>query len=221
MHTVLAVDDHPLILDAIENRLCLGEDFQLIGKASSGEEAIQMVETLKPDLVIMDLRMPGMGGIEATRAIKAAYPSIAVVVLTVSESSEHLIEAVLAGAAGYVTKDSQLGKLLDALRAVLSGSTALPSSLLRESLGQLGRAPAPQEKTVLKEPLTEREEEVLGLVAQGLNNKRIGELLTIEETTVKKHVHNIIRKLGVSDRTQAVVLSFRQGLVHSAKGHHH
>ncbi len=212
---VLLVDDHPLVIEALETRLSKAHDLDIVGKAYSGEQAIDEVARLRPDLVLIDLRMPGMGGLEAITRIKAEFPTTAVIVLTMSESQEHLLQAVLAGAAGYLTKDSSPALLLDAIHAVLAGATTIPTELLRESLRELrrGGASPPRPRAQLAEPLTEREDEVLRLLAQGQSNKLIAEHLSIVEATVKKHVHNIIRKLSVSDRTQAVLTALRLGLV--------
>jgi len=211
---VLLVDDHPLMLDAIESRLLKTGEVSVVGRAHSGEEALEQVAVLHPDLVLTDLSMPGMGGLATIRKLKEDFPGVAVIVLTVSESRENLLDAVLAGAAGYLTKDTRPELLLDAIRAIGEGASILPTNLLRNSVESLrGKSAARSIPTPLKEPLTEREAEVLALLAQGYPNKEIGEALTIVEATVKKHVHNIIRKLEVSDRTQAVVTSIRLGLV--------
>ena len=212
MIRVLLVDDHPLMLDAIESRLRKSDQVTVVGRASSGEEALRLIPLLRPQLVLTDLSMPGMGGLAAIRQLKSEHPEVAVIVLTVSESRENLLDAVLAGAAGYLTKDSRPELLLDAIRAIGDGASILPTDLLRSSVEHL-RAPSRPSPTPLKEPLTEREAEVLALLAKGYPNKEIAEALTIVEATVKKHVHNIIRKLAVSDRTQAVVTSIRMGLV--------
>lgn len=203
------------MLDAIESRLLKSDEVTVVGRASSGEEALQQVGRLSPDLVLTDLNMPGMGGLATIRKLKEDFPGVAVIVLTVSESREHLLDAVLAGAAGYLTKDTRPELLLDAIRAIGEGASILPTDLLRNSVESLRgkNAPSRSSPAPLKEPLTERESEVLALLAQGYPNKDIGEALTIVEATVKKHVHNIIRKLEVSDRTQAVVTSIRLGLV--------
>lgn len=218
---VLLVDDHPLVIEALETRLSKATDLEIVGKAYSGEQAIDEVARLRPDLVLIDLRMPGMGGLEAITRIKHDFPSTAVIVLTMSESQEHLLQAVLSGAAGYLTKDSSPALLLDAIHAVLGGATTIPTELLRESIrelrrgGPLATSSHHHHHHKLAEPLTEREHEVLRLLAQGHSNKVIAEMLNIVEATVKKHVHNIIRKLDVSDRTQAVIVSIRLGLVNT------
>lgn len=214
---VLLVDDHPLVIEALETRLSKATDIEIVGKAYSGEQAIDEVARLRPDLVLMDLRMPGIGGLEAIGRIKSQFPATAVIVLTMSESQDHLLQAVLAGAAGYLTKDSSPALLLDAIHAVLGGATTIPTELLRASILELRRGGSSLErpKTQLAEPLTEREDEVLRLLAQGQSNKLIADNLSIVEATVKKHVHNIIRKLSVSDRTQAVIMALRLGLVNT------
>lgn len=213
---VLLVDDHPVVLEALESRLAKASHIRVIGRAQSGEEALQKVALQQPDLVLMDLRMPGMGGLETIRRLKASWPSVSVIVLTVSESHENLLDAVLAGAAGYMTKDSSPALLLDAIRAVGEGASILPADLLLQSVRELSLNRHPTAATTmahLKEPLTEREFEVLELLAKGNPNKSISAALNIVEATVKKHVHNIIRKLEVSDRTQAVIAAIRLALV--------
>ncbi|MBI3929228.1 MAG: response regulator transcription factor [Armatimonadetes bacterium] len=212
---VLLVDDHPLVREGVRARLSKFDEFEIIGEAASGEEALEKVPKLLPDLVLMDVRMPGMGGLEATRRLKQTQPQVSVVVLTMHESEENLVEAILAGAAGYITKESGPDHLVEALRSVVGGSSVIPTALLSRSLEILSQREAdsaslPKEPS---EPLTPREVEVLQLLAEGHSNKEIADRLVVVEATVKKHVHNIIQKFGVSDRTQAAIQAFRMGLV--------
>ena len=206
---VLLVDDQPFFLDALESRLTKSPEIQVVGRAGSGEEALEATLRTQPDVVLMDLRMPGMGGHAAVAQLKLRHPTLPVVVLTVSESEQDLLEAVLAGAAGYLTKGCDNAVLVRAIRALEDGASMLPSALLQKALRSVC---APVSAPKLADPLTERETEVLQLLAKGLQTQEICDRLSISRPTTKKHIHNIIRKLSVSDRTQAVLAAIRLGL---------
>jgi len=195
-------------------------DLEVVGEASNGREAIELCHSLRPDLVLMDVRMPEMDGLEATRAIKREYPDTCVLMVTMHENSDYLLEALHAGAAGYVLKDAPADRLLDAVRRTLSGESPLNQELAAQLLRRLAeerkQAPAPEPRKPhkpLREPLTPREAEVLQLLASGQTNRQIAQTLVISRGTVKVHVEHIIRKLGVSDRTQAAVRAINHGLV--------
>jgi DNA-binding NarL/FixJ family response regulator len=221
---VLIADDHDLVRDGLHRMLSRTPDLQVVGDASNGREAVELCRRLNPDLVLMDVRMPEMDGLEATRAIKAEQPTVMVLVVTTYENPDYLLEALKAGAAGYVLKDAPKERLLSSVRRVLEGESPLNQELAAELIQRLAREarestqppPAHDRRPAVPPPvedLTPRELEVLGLVAQGKTNPAIAEELVISRATVKVHVERIIRKLGVSDRTQAVVHAIELGLV--------
>jgi DNA-binding NarL/FixJ family response regulator len=221
---ILIADDHDLVRDGLHRMLSRTSELQVIGDASNGREAVEMCRRLNPDLVLMDVRMPEMDGLEATRAIKAEQPRVTVLVVTTYENPDYLLEALKAGAAGYVLKDAPMERLINSVRRVLEGESPLDQELATELIQRLAREagepaqlPHTQERRAAAPPpvedLTPRELEVLGLLAQGKSNPTIAEELVISRATVKVHVERIIRKLGVSDRTQAVVRAIELGLV--------
>lgn len=224
---VLIADDHELVRDGFKRVLGYEGDLELVGEASNGREAVEMCRRLKPDLVLMDVRMPEMDGLEATRAIKAEQPSVSVLVITTYENPDYLLEAIKAGAAGYVLKDAPNREMARAMRRALEGEPTINQKLAFQLIRRLaGEAPqsvepptatergaAPTPSTLLSKELTPREVEVLELLAQGKTNRQIAEFLFITSATVKVHVRRIIDKLGVTDRTQAVVSAFELGLV--------
>ncbi len=220
---VLIADDHELVRDGFKRLLDYQEDFEVVGEVSDGWEAVELCRNLKPDLVLMDVRMPQMDGLEATGTIKAEQPEISVLVITTYENADYLLEAIKAGAAGYVLKDASNQRLLSAMRRALEGESPVDQELATQLIKRLA-SEAPQSAEppmtergaasthpLLKE-LTPRELDVLVLVTQGKTNQEIAESLFITRATAKIHVHHIIRKLGVSDRTQAVVRAFELGL---------
>ena len=218
---VLLVDDHPVVREGLHTMLGTVSDIQVVGEASDGLEAVEKVRELHPQMVLMDLRMPNLDGLEATRRIKQEFPETSVVVLTMYDNDAFVVDAVQAGAGGYLLKDASRELLLHTIRAVNSGGTLIKSSLLREAMADLPGVDGQLVKQELvpadtKEDgsvLTPRERDVLRLVAEGRTNKQIGKALFISEDTAKKHVQNIIGKLGVSDRTQAAVWAVRLGLL--------
>ena len=214
---VLVVDDHPVVLEGLRSMLTGDPEIEVVGEASGGEEALEMVQHLQPDVVLTDLRMPGMGGIELTQRIKAAHPGTAVIVLTMYDSEMYVVEAIRAGAAGYLVKDSSRELLGHAIRTVVDGNTMVKSSLLRKAVRGTSRlhrhSEDAQNGSYIAERFTPREQEVLRLVAQGTANREIAKELCLAEVTVKKHVQSIIGKLGASDRTHAAILAVRLGLV--------
>lgn len=227
---VLIADDHELVRDGFKRMLSYQEDLEVVGEASNGREAVELCRSLKPDLVLMDVRMPQMDGLEATAAIKAEQPEISVLVITTYENADYLLEAIKAGAAGYVLKDAPNQQLLSAMRRALEGESSvdqeLATQLIRRLASEASQPPEEPSPTVeisaapspaLLEELTPRELEVLRLVAQGKTNQEIAESLFITRATAKVHVQHIIRKLEVSDRTQAVVRAFDLGIVAPSK----
>ena len=214
---VLLVDDHPVVREGLRGMLASDPDIQVVGEASSGQEALERAVQLEPDVVLTDIRMPGMSGIEVTRRIKMAHPGIAVIVLTMYDSRMHVVEAIGAGAAGYLVKDSSRELLNHAIRAVVDGGTMVRSDLLRLAVQGLSRGARQHQDERADFPMTERftarELEVLELVARGWANREIARELSVAEVTVKKHVQSIMAKLGVSDRTNAALAAVRLGLV--------
>lgn len=214
IRTLLA-DDHTLFREGVASLLERAADVALVGEAATGEAAIRLAGELRPDIVLMDLKMPGMGGIAATRAIVGRDPRVGVIVLTMFEDDESVFAALQAGARGYVLKDAGRGTLLRAIRAVAWGETLLGPSIARRVLDQFaGPAPAPAAPRPAAgfDELTPRELEVLRLIARGLRNRAIADRLSISEKTVGNHISNIFAKLQVSDRSQAIVRALRGGL---------
>lgn len=201
---ILIVDDHALAREGLKAVLA-GEGFEIVGEAATGEEAVALVKKYLPDIVLMDVRLgSGMDGLQATRAIVALDLPTRVLMLTLHDMPAYVREALAAGAAGYVLKDTAIEDLRRAVTQVLAGQTAVPLDLMNAALRAPERSLRP---TDTKAVLTEREHEVLMLVSQGMTNKQIARTLTISPATVKAHVERIIAKLGVSDRTQAAVVA--------------
>jgi len=210
---VLIVDDHDLARSGLMALLAGAGDIRVVGEAKTGREAIETARTALPDVVLMDVRMPDMDGLEATRRIKAERPRTAVVIVTMHENPTYLRSAVDAGAAGYLLKDLTRDRLVNAVRQVASGGTFIAEQTLRGVLsGMGGTGPA----SPAAEALTKREREILALVAEGLSNREIAERLVLSPETVKSHVAAILDKLNLSDRTQAAVFAVRNGLAHPA-----
>jgi DNA-binding NarL/FixJ family response regulator len=213
---VLAVDDHALIREGLVSLLSSQPDLQIIGQARDGQQAIEMAQALEPDLVLMDLTMPGMGGLEATQRILELLPSCKVVMLTESDDEDSLFEAVQNGALGYVTKSAATETLVPMLRRVLRGEAALSGlmaakmlTVFKELAEQAASCPLEEELPVL----TAREREVLRCVADGCMDREIGVRLSISLSTVKTHVRNILSKLHATSRHQAALLAMREGLI--------
>lgn len=212
---VLLVDDHTVVREGVRTMLSDQPDIVVAGEASSGEEAVQMTKELEPHVILMDIRMPGMSGTEATRHIKSTKPTTSVIMLTMYDSDMYVVEAIQAGASGYLTKDVSRELLCHAIRSVVDGGTMVRSGLLRRAVEVLLPASASRKEDAdvsLIEHLTPRELDVLRLLAQGYGNKEICQELHLAEITVKKYVQTVIQKLGVSDRTHAAIRAVRLGL---------
>jgi len=203
---ILIVDDHSVVRTGLQMFLALDPEFEIVGEAANGVEAVQLVADKRPDVVLMDLLMPEMDGIQATGIIRQKYPDTEVIALTSVLEDAAVINAVKAGAIGYLLKDTQAEELRRAIKSAAAGQVQL-SPEAAERLMREVRSPQSPEK------LTEREIEVLRLLASGMANKEIAFELHIGETTVKTHVSNILMKLGVLSRTQAALYAVRQGLV--------
>ena len=202
---LVIVDDHPVVRDGLRGMLESQPDFEVVGEASDGEAAVRITETLKPEIVLMDLRMPEMDGVTALREIKASNPQVQVLVLTTYDSDADILPAIEAGACGYLMKDSSREELYTAIRATVREETVLAPAVAARLVGRM-RAPA-------EERLSSRELEVLQLVAEGDSNSEIASHLHISQATVKSHLIHIFGKLGVSDRTAAVTVALRRGIL--------
>jgi DNA-binding NarL/FixJ family response regulator len=208
---VLICDDQALIRDGLEMLLKLEKDIEVVGQAQDGAEAVEQVAQHQPDLVLMDLKMPGMNGIEATRQIRTHYPSVQVLVLTTYDDDEWVFDAIRAGAAGYLLKDTPREAVLQAVRGTVEGRSFVDPAVAGKLLGQVADQQT-QPSTLLTDKLTPREVDVLRLLAQGLTNTEIADRLYLSEGTVRNHVSVILSKLDVPGRTQAAVLAIQHGL---------
>jgi two-component system, NarL family, nitrate/nitrite response regulator NarL len=205
---ILIADDHPLFREGVALSLSREPDLEIVGQASSGEEALALAGDLLPDVLLLDVVMPGMGGIAAARRIAAAWPVICIVMLTVSEDNDDLLAALKAGARGYVLKGVGARELANAVRAVAGGSVYVSPALASGILFEMARVPAQQDPM---NSLTERERDILNLVAEGLTNREIGERLHLAEKTVKHYMTNVLQKLQVRSRVEAALLAQRHG----------
>lgn len=212
---VVLADDQALVRGGFRMILDAKEDLDVVGEASDGEQAVAMVDHLRPDVVLMDVRMPIVDGLEATRRIVASGSPSRVIVLTTYDVDDSLFAAIRAGASGFMLKDVRPRELVDAVRVVARGDALLAPSATRRLLDRFADAvPAPGMKPPDLGELTEREVEVLRLVALAMSNAEIAQRLVLAEATVKTHVSSVLRKLGLRDRVQAVVLAYDIGLVH-------
>jgi NarL family two-component system response regulator LiaR len=210
-NTIILVDDHEVVRNGVRAYLETLPDFQVVGEAASGEEAIRIVSDLIPDLVLMDLIMPGLDGVETIRRIKKLSPRTQVVVLTSYHEDVHIFPALKAGAISYILKDMKMDKLVDALHRAVQGEVTLHPRVAVRVLQNI-RGENPETEPLFTE-LTERETDVLKLIASGLPNSQIAEKLVISENTVKGHVSNILSKLHMADRTQVAVYAWQKGIV--------
>ena len=211
---VLLADDHPLFRDGVASLLATRQ-YQVVGQAGSGVEAVQLAEVLQPDLILMDIHMPGGNGLAATRLIKAKRPEARIVMLTVSEEDADLFEAIKSGAAGYLQKSLESGQFFALLEAVMRGEAGLTPDLAAKILKEFAR---PQSAEPGPDDLTPREREVLGLVALGATNAEIGEKLVVSENTVKFHMKNILQKLHARNRAEVVAFALKSGLASRPPG---
>jgi DNA-binding NarL/FixJ family response regulator len=217
---VLAADDQRVVREGLAMLLGLLPDVEVVGTAADGEEALVLADELRPDVILMDLRMPRVDGVEATRRLRASHPEIKVVVLTTYADDRSVIDALRAGALGYLTKDAGADEIRQALQRVASGQASVDPAVqmhLIEAIATAtpGPAPAPPAppEPQLPDGLTPREAEVLGLIGAGLSNTEIAAHLFVSEATVKSHVNHMLPKIGARDRAQAVGYAYRHGLV--------
>ena len=213
---LMVVDDHEVVRSGLKAILEPEADLKVVGEASSATEAVQRVSGLDPHVVLMDVRMEGMSGIEACRLIKSAHPQVNVLMLTSFSEDEAVTSAIMAGASGYLLKNVGRADLLSAIRAVASGQSLLDPSVTRKVMERLVKLTAKEEQRAT-EDLSSREAEVLALVAKGLTNKEIAESLVISENTARNHVSRILEKLGLSRRSEAAVFAAQHGLLEEEK----
>nr|WP_260407744.1 response regulator transcription factor [Planomonospora venezuelensis] len=212
----MIVDDHALIRRSLEMALAAEADIEVVGEASDGQEAVELADRLTPDVVLMDVRMPRRSGIEATREIKASAPSVRIIMLTVSDEEEDLFEAIKAGATGYLLKNVQLDEVPEVVRGVHEGQSLINPAMAAKLISEfatMSRKEAERPPQLPVPRLTDREMEVLRLVAKGMNNREIAKQLFISENTVKNHVRNILDKLQLHSRMEAVVYAVRERML--------
>jgi DNA-binding NarL/FixJ family response regulator len=207
---VVVVDDHPVVRSGLVGMLGVADDLEVVGEASDGEEALAVVAAVRPDVVLMDLRMPGRDGVSATEAIVSGFPDSRVLVLTTYDTDADILHAVEAGATGYLLKDTPHAQLVDGVRAAARGETVLAPPVAARLMSRM-RTPS-QPAAAMPSP---RELEVLAAVARGLSNAEIGRELFIGEATVKTHLQRLFAKLDVDDRTRAVTVAIERGLLPS------
>jgi len=209
---LLIVDDHPVVRDGLKGMLSSQQDLVIAGEASNGEEAVALAGRLHPDVVLMDLRMPLMDGVTAIGRIREGWPEIHVLVLTTYDADADILRAVEAGATGYILKDAPRDELFRAVRSTAAGQSYLSPSVAARLMGQV-RSAREGDREPRGEALSAREREVLESVARGATNKEIARQLHISEATVKSHLLHIFSKLGASDRTQAVTIAVKKGVI--------
>lgn len=210
---ILIADDHAVVREGTRRILEQEDDLEVVAEACNGEEAVTLAATSKPDVAIIDVAMPKLDGIEATRQIKSLYPSIIVLILSAYDDDQFIFSLLDAGAAGYLLKSVRGHELVDAVRSVYAGESVLHPSVARKVLDRFGRISGKPVEKEPSEPLSEREMEVLKLVTKGLSNKDIADELCLSIRTVQGHLGNIFNKLMVSSRTEAVVRAFKEGWI--------
>ena len=217
MIRVLLADDQALVRGGFQMILAAQPDIEVVGEAEDGRQAIDLTNRLLPDVILMDVRMPVLDGLEATRRLVELGTTARILILTTFDLDEYVYAAIRAGASGFLLKDVRPSQLVDAIRVVADGEALLAPAVTRRLLERFAATlPTPEEREPALATLTDRERDVLELVASGLSNSEIAERLFLGETTVKTHVSSVLRKLGLRDRVQAVVLAYEAGLVRPA-----
>ena len=217
MVRVLICDDQTVVREGLAAILGTDPEIQVVGLASHGAEALDLVPQTEPDVVLMDLQMPVMNGVQATQRLRRAYPDIHVLVLTTYAEDQWVLDAVRAGATGYLLKDTRRDELLDAIKGTVEGRSYLDPAVAGTVLQAATSPPPARQAEPLLDPFTEREQEILRLLVQGQNNPEIARRLHLAKGTVRNYVSVIFQKLGVSDRTQAAVVAMQRGLVDDSK----
>lgn len=210
---VLLADDHALFREGVSGILAAQPDFEIVGQAADGLEAIAKAKALKPDLILMDIKMPSCDGLEATRLIKATLPNVKIIVLTVHEENEKLFEAVRSGAEGYILKNTLPEDFIRLVRGVTEGKAAITRAMAARILAEFSRLPPPPDTANDYQPLTRREKEVLALAAEGNTDQEIADMLTLSLHTVKTHMRHILAKLHAASRREAAEVAAQEGLL--------
>jgi DNA-binding NarL/FixJ family response regulator len=208
---VIICDDQAVVREGLELLLNLEKDISVTSLAQDGAEAVELATKNPPDLILMDLKMPGMNGIEATRRIRSLLPDVKILILTTYDDDEWLFDAIRAGASGYLLKDTPRERLVEAIRGTMEGRSFLDPSITGKVMGRIASKQV-HSPTLITEKLTSRETDILRLLAHGRSNAEIASILFLSEGTVRNHVSSILEKLGVSDRTQAAVLALQHGI---------
>jgi DNA-binding NarL/FixJ family response regulator len=216
---VLIVDDDDLMRAGLRAVLASDESVEVVGEAADGRAALETTRATRPDVVLMDVRMPDLDGIAATREVLGASPEVKVVILTTFEEDDYIFGALNAGASGFLLKRTRPEELIAGIRTVADGDSLLSPSVTRRVIDQMARQPTPAASSRQLSRLTPREREVLELVARGLSNGEIASAFVIEESTVKTHVKRILSKLGLRDRVQAVIFAYESGLTRPGRSH--
>lgn len=212
---VLIADDHGVVREGLMAMLKTINVIDVVGEAKNGMDAVEQTKKLLPDVILMDLRMPLMDGVEATRQIKREFPHIGIIALTMDEEQQHIVDLILAGATGYLLKDSDSSQIVDAIQTIARGESLIHPSVASKILAKFSllAGDKAQKRPLVDHDLTKREITVLRLVATGQTNKEVANSLELSEKTVKNHLGNIFHKLHVYDRTQAAVLAIRRGII--------
>ncbi len=210
---ILIADDHPLVREALSRVFSNQKDMEVVGEAGDGEEAIELASQLKPDVLVMDIMMPRIDGLEASRRIKRMAPNTAILILTAYDDDSYVLGLLEAGAAGYLMKSVRGQDLVEAVRSIRSGESVLHPKIIEKLLRRAVTRSVKVEEEKVKEPLTTREREMLRLVAAGMSNKEIADKLCLSLRTVKAHLSNIFSKMGVASRSEALVKALKVGLI--------
>ncbi|MGF7185044.1 DNA-binding NarL/FixJ family response regulator [Desulfitispora alkaliphila] len=209
---ILLVDDHVLVRKGIISLMATEEQFEIVGEASNGIEALELAKEVMPDIILMDINMPQCNGIEATKLIKKQLPYVKIVMLTVCEDDQHLFEAVKSGASGYLLKNLEPDNLVSSLLEVVKGEAPISPSMATKIMNEFAQVTNPKPEPNAINDLTKREKEVLEMLIDGLTNKEIAKELSISENTVRNHIRNIFDKLHIENRVQAATYALQQGI---------